>query len=168
MMMEDPTKEEVERLVMSLPKDKSSGIDGVTIEMLLHFWPIMKPVCTKLIKAFWRDGTLTTKVVAGVIKLIPKNHEIVLLLNWRSLTMLTLAEKLCAIFLANRIKKPTNKVIDKQQTGFLEGRNIMDNFLMYRLAKEMVTKTRVDAILLKAGFMKAYDRIEHLFVWETM
>lgn len=50
----------------------------------------------------------------------------------------------------------------------LEALNIMDNLLTYRLAKELVTKTRVEAILLKVDFMKAYDRIEHLFIWDTM
>lgn len=48
---------------------------------MLRFWDIMKLVCVALVKAFWRDGTLTTKVSVGVIKLIPKNHEIFLLLN---------------------------------------------------------------------------------------
>lgn len=82
--------------------------------------------------------------------------------------MLTLTEKLCAKFLANRIKKPTSKVKDAQQTGFLEGRNILDNLLTYRLAQEWVAKTKLEAIMLKANFMKASNRIEHLFIWETM
>lgn len=49
-MMEDPTEEEVKRLVHLLPKDKSPEI--ATVEVLLCFWPIMKPVCIVLIQAF--------------------------------------------------------------------------------------------------------------------
>lgn len=60
-MMEEPTEKEVEKLVKSLPKDKSPGIDGVMIEMLLKFWDIMKSVCVALVQAFWRDGTMTTR-----------------------------------------------------------------------------------------------------------
>lgn len=55
---------------------------------------------------------LTEKAATGVIKLIPKNYDILLLLNWRSLTMLMLTEKICAKLLANRFKGPMSIVID--------------------------------------------------------
>lgn len=55
----------------------------------------MKNVCVKLIHAYWKDGKLTIRAVVGVIKLIPKNSEVLLLINWRPLTILTLTEKLC-------------------------------------------------------------------------
>lgn len=87
-----------------------------------------------LVKAFWLDEKLRTRVAAGVIKLIPKNQEIWLLLNWRSLTMLTLTKKICAKLVANHIKGLTNNIIDRQQTGFLQGRSIMDNLLTYKMA----------------------------------
>lgn len=43
---------------------------------------------------------MNEKVVVGIIKLVPKNPEILLLLNWCPLTMLTLIEKICAKLLA--------------------------------------------------------------------
>lgn len=122
-----PTEDEIERMVKDLPKDKLPGIDGVTMEVLHRFWHVMKPTCIALVHAFWVDGKLTSRAFARVIKLIPKNMEILLLLNWRPLTMLTLTEKLCAKILASRMKGPTNKAIDPQQTGFLQGRSIMDS-----------------------------------------
>lgn len=66
------------------------------------------------------------------------------------------------------MKGPTSNIIDKQETKFLEGRNIMDNLLTYKLAKEWVTKTKQEALLLKANFMKAYHRVEHSFIWAVM
>lgn len=50
----------------------------------------------------------------------------------------------------------------------MEGRNITDNLLTYKLVKEWVTKTKQEALLLKADFMKAYDRMEHSFIWVVM
>lgn len=47
--------------------------------------------------------------------------------------MLTLIEKLCAKLLVERMKGPTNKAIDPQQTNFLKGQSILDNFLTYKL-----------------------------------
>lgn len=78
--------------------------------------------------------------------------------------MLTLTKKLCAKLMTNWVKKPMSKIIDSQQNRFLKGTNIMDNLLTYKMAQEVVTQTKQKAILLKANFMKAYDRIEHLFI----
>lgn len=82
--------------------------------------------------------------------------------------MLTLTEKLYAKILANHIKELTRKVIDQQQTRFLVGRNILDNLLTYRLIQELVTRTKQETTLLKADFMKAYDKVEYTFIWHIM
>lgn len=136
-MIEPPTDREIERIVQDLKKEKSPGIDGVTAEMLQKFWPCMRTACFELVRAFWHDVVLTTRVLAGIIKLIPKNQQIIFLLNWHPLTMLTLTEKLCVKLVANRIKGPTGKIIDEQQTGFLEGRNITDNLLTIGLHRNL-------------------------------
>lgn len=99
-MIEEPMDDEIEKLVMALPTEKSPRIDGVTTKVLTKFWPVMKEACTTMIKVLWRDGTLTLKASTGVIKLIPKNHAVLLLFNWRPLTMLTLTDKLCAKLVA--------------------------------------------------------------------
>lgn len=69
--------------------------------------------------------------------------------------MLTLIEKLCAKLVGYRIKCVAIDVVDPQQTGFLASRNIMDNLLTYKLAKELVTKTKQEVVLIKVDFFKA-------------
>lgn len=44
----------------------------------------------------------------------------------------------------------------------------MDNLLTFKLAQELVTKKKMEAVLLKADFYKAYDCVEHTFIWDTM
>lgn len=75
-----PSEAEIKKMVFGLPKDKAPGIDGVT-EALIKGWEFMKPTCVVMVHAYWRDGILSTKVAAGVIKLIPKNNEITNLSN---------------------------------------------------------------------------------------
>lgn len=36
------------------------------------------------------------------------------------------------------------------------------------MAQEGVTKTKQEAMVLKVVFLKAYDKVEHIFIWETM
>lgn len=111
-MLELPTNNEIEQMVKDLPKGKSLGTDGVIAEVLQKFWPIMKPACVALVHAYWNNWKLTSRVAVGIIKLIPKNLEVLLLLKWQPLMMLTLTEKLCAKILVGRMKEPTNKMVD--------------------------------------------------------
>lgn len=56
-MVEPPTDLEIDQIVQALKKEKSPGIDGVTVEMLQKFWPCMKTACYELVRAFWREGS---------------------------------------------------------------------------------------------------------------
>lgn len=96
--------------------------------------------------------------------LIPKNHETTELKNWRGLTMLTLTEKILAKLMANRVKLVAGRLVDPQQTGFLKGRDIMDNILTFKLVEEVANSRRRQLIFLNLDFMKDYDRISHDFI----
>lgn len=48
-MIVAPTEDEIKQMVKGLPKEKSLGIDGVTIEILTKFWPKMKEACMAMI-----------------------------------------------------------------------------------------------------------------------
>lgn len=35
-------------------------------------------------------------------------------------------------------------------------------------AKELVTRTKQEVTMFKANFTKAYDQVEHFFIWDSM
>ncbi|KAL3684326.1 hypothetical protein R1sor_002348 [Riccia sorocarpa] len=80
---------------------------------------------------------------------------------WRSRKLLTRDNKV-------RLKGMLPGLIDSQQTGFIAGREITENVLSLRLAQEWVQVTRQDAIFVKLDFQKAYDRVSHSFLWDTL
>ncbi|KAL3689358.1 hypothetical protein R1sor_015667 [Riccia sorocarpa] len=59
-------------------------------------------------------------------------------------------------------------IIDTQQIGFVSGRNIVDNALSLRLAQEWAQVTQQDTLFIKLDFQKAYDRVSHTYLWETL
>ncbi|XP_071939205.1 uncharacterized protein [Coffea arabica] len=67
--------------------------------------------------------------------------------------------------LANRVATLLPKIVSPQQTGFIKGRNIRENFL---LAQEIITgigkKTRGGNVALKLDMSKAYDRVDWMFL----
>ncbi|KAL3689655.1 hypothetical protein R1sor_015964 [Riccia sorocarpa] len=165
---EVPSDEFITRIVMEMPKKKSQGIDGVMIEILQIGWEFMREECFLMVQSFWDKKNLVGKDNIGIIKLIPKNDKKHPLKNWRPITLLTMTYKIMAKIIAVRLKDILPRLIDTQQMGFVAGRNIIDNILTLRLGQEWAQATNQDTIFVKLDFMKAYDRVAHGFLWDTL
>ncbi len=66
----------------------------------------------------------------GIITLIPKFGDRVRLNNWRPITFLGSIYKILAKILARGIQMDLTEIIRPNQTGFVEGRSILDNVFM--------------------------------------
>ncbi|KAL3687195.1 hypothetical protein R1sor_013504 [Riccia sorocarpa] len=168
MLEEVPSEELITTIVMEMPKEKSPGIDGVMVEILQIGWEFMREDCLLMVQSFWEKKELKGKDSRGIIKLIPKNDRKHLLTNWRPITLLTMTYKIVANIIAVRWKRMLHGIIGTQQTGFVAGRNIIDNILSLRLGQEWAQVTNQQAIFVKLEFMKAYDRVAHGFLWDTL
>ncbi|KAL2642718.1 hypothetical protein R1flu_010305 [Riccia fluitans] len=60
------------------------------------------------------------------------------------------------------------KVISPQQMGLIQGRNMMDNILSFWLTNNNLIQQKKSGLFLKLDFEKAFDRVEHDFLWDTM
>ncbi|KAL3695955.1 hypothetical protein R1sor_010031 [Riccia sorocarpa] len=165
---EVPSEEYIEEIVRELPKDKSPGFDGVTAEVLVAGWDFMGPDCFNMVRKVWRSSMLLSKDNRGIIKLIPKADALFLLKNWRPITLLTTTYKILAKILARRLKNMLPDIIDQQQTRFITGRNIVENIFSLRMAQEWAPTTAQEILFVKLDFQKAYDRVSHSYLWETL
>ncbi|KAL3675581.1 hypothetical protein R1sor_025529 [Riccia sorocarpa] len=167
-LSERPSEQLIEEVVRSLPKEKSPGYDGVVAEILVAGWEFMKHDCFKMVGHVWRMQRLLQRDSRGIIKLIPKAEDLFLLKNWRPITLLTLTYKIIAKILAWRLREMLPSIIDQQQTGFIAGRSRVDNILSLRLAQDWVQESEQNMMFIKLDFQKAYDRVSHTYLWETL
>ena len=73
--------------------------------------------------------------------------------------------------LTTRLQKEITAMIDLDQTGFLKGRSIAENFVYAMELVQVCNKRKVPTIVLKLDFAKAFDTVEHgaiLGVMEAM
>ncbi|KAL3688477.1 hypothetical protein R1sor_014786 [Riccia sorocarpa] len=66
------------------------------------------------------------------------------------------------------LSKDNRDIIDQQQTGFIAGRSIVDNILSLRMAQEWVPVSNQEVMFVKLDFQKAYDRVSHSYLWDTL
>lgn len=60
------------------------------------------------------------------------------------------------------------ELISEHQSGFILGRNILDNVSIAWLAKDWLPLTLFATLFLKLDYKKAFDRVDHSFLWEAL
>ena len=130
-MLDQPvTLEELRVAADSFANNKTPSCDGIPAEFYSRFFNLVGTYLHQAILFAFDNGQLHISARRGILTLIPKkDQDLLLLKNWRPLTMLTLDYKILAKALDTRLKKVLPFVIDKTQTGFMEGRNIMTNII---------------------------------------
>ena len=156
----DVTFEEVTQAVKQLKRQKCPGNSGLSAEFFQFFWNKMGDIYFEALKYAYCTGKLYTAATRGIITLIPKRQKNLLLLkNWRALTMLNSSYKILAKVLANRMKTVYPYLISECQSGFMPGRQISSTL---RVTID-ITKfnKKQQGYLLSIDYEKCFDRIEY-------
>ncbi len=115
------------------------------------------------------NGELTESMKQGVITLLPKpNKDILHLDNWRPITLLNSDYKLLASLYANRLKPCLEEIVSATQSGFMKGRNISNNIRLVLDLLDYSDLVNEEALILFLDFYKAFDTVEHNFMYQTL
>lgn len=101
----------------------------------------------------------------GLSLSLPKTGDLEEVKQWRPITLLTLLYKLLAKALAIRMRPFMDESVEPEQRGFVTGRNISDNLLLFREAKWHAYSTKQEITFLQLDYLKAYDRLEWHFLF---
>ena len=70
--------------------------------------------------------------------------------------------------LNNRILKVADKLIGPSQTAFIPGRYIMEGVMILHETLHELHRKRLDGVILKLDFEKAYDNLKWPFVQQVL
>jgi hypothetical protein len=154
------TIKEVSEAIRALPKGKALGHDRVPMESFHEFVSVVAPTLFLTFAAMLSAGSTSAHINKGMITLIPKSGDRARLNNWRPITLLGNIYKILAKTLARRIQADLTEVIRPNQTGFVEGRSILDNVFMAQENLGWAEESNQDLVLLLLDFEKAFDRIK--------
>ncbi|KAL2620271.1 hypothetical protein R1flu_000476 [Riccia fluitans] len=167
-LIEEPNEEEIEKVIRNLKTEKAPGIDGMTAEVLQLLWRHAPGDVVGFVHKFWETRKLAWKQQTGVIKLIPKEGDRQRIKNWRPLTLLNAGYKLVSKLMVNRMRLVLPEIVDTQQKGFIQGRKLTDSVLNFLLCQEWVEKCQQEMLFIKLDFEKAYDWVNHKYLWQVM
>jgi len=103
-----------------------------------------------------------------MITLILKSGDHSKLGNWCLITLLWSIYKILTKTLARRIQEFLLLAIRPNQTGYVEGKNILNNNFLAQEVLVWALNSDQNLVLLLLDFEKAFDRIERVFLFPTL
>jgi len=122
----------------------------------------------KAIHSLYEEGFIPRGCNASFITLIPKRKNPSTLNDYRPISLVGCMYKVIAKILANRLKGVLPKVIDKHQAAFLSGRGLLDSILIANETVDFLRKNKLQGVIVKVDFEKAYDSVDWDFLMYMM
>ena len=159
---------ELFKTLKSFSKNKSPGIDGLTVDFYVTFWEQLKHMLLLVYEKSFSAGILPECLRTGVITLIEKKGKDRLdIANWRPITLLNADYKLLTKTLGQRLKKVLPNLIHKDQNGFIPGGSIFFSNHTVRDILFYCKKENIDLIMLALDYTKAFDSLDFHFIYRT-
>ena len=161
-------REEVKAAVKSLKKGKSAGVDNIPAELLQHGGEAMVNALLTICNKIWRTGEWPTPWTQSLVITLPKNGNLQLCQNYRTISLISHPSKVMLKIILNRLKPEAEKIIAEEQAGFRPGSSTTEHILNLRILCERYLHHQQDLYHVFIDFKKAFDRVWHASLWATM
>jgi hypothetical protein len=107
------------------------------------------------------------KLNYGIITLLPKKDNAVQIQQYRPICLLNVSFKVFTKVGTNRVTEIASKVIKPTQTAFMPGRHILEGVVILHETIHEIHSKKMDGVLFKIDFEKAYDKVKWSFLQQT-
>jgi len=155
---------EVEDAINHMAEGTAPGPDGFTVTFFHKFWDILKDEVLHLVESSRIDRKVLPAFNSTFITLLPKaegaNHPS----KFRPISLCNVIYKIITKVIANRLKPIMNLLIAPEQSGFVEGRQILDGIILIHEVTHSLKHSTTPGMLIKLDLSKAYDKLNWKFM----
>jgi hypothetical protein len=116
--------EECTEAIFKMKLNKSLGIDGLTVEFYRTFWDSIECLIVFILNKSHEDNQLSFSQKTSILTILFKKDDPLKLDNYRPISLLNIYLQLLSYTLAHRFKKILPKLINEDQTGYINNRLI--------------------------------------------
>ncbi|KAF7140800.1 hypothetical protein RHSIM_Rhsim06G0055700 [Rhododendron simsii] len=162
---------EIRQALFDMDPSKAPGADGMTAGFYQKYWEIVGEDVTMAVQSFFQSGHLLKSFNHSQIVLIPKVKTPIQVSQFRPISLCNVFYKIIAKALSNRLRRILPNLISKNQSAFIQNRQISDNILVAHEVVHYLKQKKwgkVGCMALKLDVAKAYDRVEWHYLEAVM
>ena len=161
------SEEEVWKTVRSLPSDKAPGPDGFTGKFYKVCWQIIKQDIMDAISAVWSRKFANFELLnSAYVTLLPKKEDATSVKDFRPISLVHSFAKLVTKILANRLASYLNQLVSPNQSAFIKGRFILDNFMLVQHTTKFLHQQKQTRIPLNWTLTRLLTQFHGLSSWK--
>jgi len=155
---------EVEEAVKQMAEGTAPGPDGFTVTFFHKFWDMLKEEVLHLVESSRKTRKVLPAFNATFLTLLPKSEGANHPSKFRPISLCNVIFKIITKVIANRIKPLMKLLIAPEQSGFVEGRQILDGIILIHEVVHSLKHSNTPGMLVKLDLSKAYDKLN----WDFM
>ena len=122
--------EEIKPAVFDMKQDGAPGPNGYGASFFQQFWDNIKDNYYKMFVDFYKGNLDIKRLNYGVITLVPKVKDAATIKQYRPICLLNVDYKVFTKVLIGRLTPVAKEVIGPNQSGFIQGRNILEEVVI--------------------------------------
>lgn len=150
---------EVEDAMAQLKDGKAPGPDRFTANFFHEFWELISTEVWELVEESRSMHWILPSLNSTFLALIPKGDESNTPEKYMPIALCNVIYKLISKVLANRLKPLLPLLISPEQTGYVEGRQIMDGIILSNEVIHSLKLLKNPGMILKLDLSKAFDKL---------
>ena len=169
---QDIGAQELERAFKKLKKDKATGVDEISAEILLHSKSNIQPYLVKIFNKIFQMGYFPLQW--GIATIVPlfKKGDRNLCDNYRGISLLSITSKLFTSIINNRLYNwaEENNKINEEQAGFRRNYSTIDHiYTLHCMASNCLYGSKRSKLYAAfIDFQKAFDTINRDILWNIL
>lgn len=152
-----------------LNPNRAPGVDGFNGAFYKSAWGIIDEDLLEAINNFLRSSKLLNQVNHTLICLVPKKTVLAMSDDYWPISLCNVVYRILSKLLANQLKPLLPRMIDLNQTVFIQGRRISDSILLaHELCHKLHSNQGRPRMCIKLDLRKAFDSINRHFICDAM
>jgi hypothetical protein len=165
----DITEAEVHAAIRDTPSEKSTGPDGFIGAFYKRCWEIIRVDLTAAIREIFNLRAACWNLLNSAnVVLIPKREGAQEIKDYRLISVMHSTVKLLCKILANCLAQHLDKIVSRNQSAFIRGRSIHDNFQYIQGVVNHYHHAKTPMLLIKLDIVKAFDCVWWEYLLELM
>jgi hypothetical protein len=161
-------EEEVRKDIFQMQHNKAPSPDGFLAEFYQTFWDTIKGDLVDLFSCLHARQLELFRLNFGEIVLLPKVNEAERIQQYRPICLLNFSFKIFMKVATLRLNTVADHVVRPSQTAFMQGRNTLDGVVTLHETVHELHSKKLNGVILKLDFEKAYDKVKWFFLKQTL